>query len=418
MARLTPAGRGAVAVVGLCGPAALEALDACFDRAAGTAVQQIAEGRIVFGRWRSRPAAAGEDVVVARLAGEHWEIHCHGGEAAVAAILESLAAQGAVHAEPTEWCVGESHDALTAAAFAAWPLCLTDRTSALLAALAGGALRQACLRTGAVLMATNDATNHSRALADAVTHDSQSAGSGACEPAIRQLDELLARAPYGLRLTRPWQVALVGRPNAGKSSLINRIVGYERAIGSPIPGTTRDVVAATTAWQGWRLRFADTAGVRSTDDGLEAAGIARSLASHASADLTLHVVDLSQPWTEEDDRLTHTLHTRPSIVVHNKSDLVNPPLAAALAVRPRGVVVSARTGDGVEPLLDAIVARLIPDPPAPHDPLPFTEAIAATLRDTRRLVAEGDLAAAVERLGEWLRHRPSSAAEHTLHDTR
>lgn len=418
MARLTPAGRGAVAVVGLRGPAALEALAACFERAAGTAVEQIAEGRIVFGRWRSRPDVAGEDVVVARLADDEWEIHCHGGEAAVAAILASLAAHGAVHAEPTAWCAGASHDSLTAAALAAWPLCLTERTSAHMAAQAGGALRQACLRLVAVLTATNDAANHSRERAHAVADSSVATESRACEPALRQLDELLARAPSGLRLTRPWQVALVGRPNAGKSSLINRIVGYERAIVSPIPGTTRDVVAATTAWQGWPLRFADTAGVRSTDDGLEAAGIARSLASHASADLTLHVVDLSQPWTEEDDRLSHTLHARPTLVAHNKSDLVTQPSAAAMAGRPLGIVVSARTGDGCEQLLDAIVARLIPAPPAPNDPLPFTEAIVAALYDTRRLVAEGALAAAVARLNGLIGHSPPSAAEQELHNTR
>ncbi|MEY4178862.1 MAG: tRNA modification GTPase MnmE [Planctomycetota bacterium] len=378
MARLTPPGRGAVAVVGLRGPAAVTALASCFERVAQESVASIPVGRIVFGRWRSRASSAGEEVVVARVADADWEVHCHGGEAAVAAVMEALAAHGAMRCDEAAWCQGACQDPLAAAALKAWPNCLTERTSAWMAVQAGGALRRACLQIAAAISA-----------ADA-------------DKSIERLDTLIQRAPCGLRLAQPWQVALVGRPNAGKSSLINVLVGYERAIVSPIPGTTRDVVVATTAWQGWPLRFADTAGVRETDDGLEAAGIERSFASHAAADLTVHVADLSQPWTSEDDRMMASLSTRPTLIVHNKLDLAATDVESALAGRPPGVAVSAWTGAGLERLLDAVIQRLVPVPPAPEDAIPFSTSIVEALGQTRAFVAAGELARAAARLGELL----------------
>jgi tRNA modification GTPase len=378
MMRLTPPGRGAVAVVGLRGLNAAKTLAACFHRVSGGAVPAIPPGRIAFGRWRGRSASAGEEVVVARLSDDSWEIHCHGGEAAVAAVMETLAAAGVARCEPSAWYRAQQLDPLAAAALEAWPNCLTERTSAWMAVQAGGALRRACREIAASIVAADTAQ------------------------ALERLDQLLARSSCGLRLAQPWHVSLVGRPNAGKSSLINRLVGYERAIVSPLPGTTRDVVVATTAWQGWPLRFADTAGVRETVDGLEAAGIERSLASHASADLTVHVADLSQPWTAEDDRMAATLSTRPTLVAHNKADLVASDVASALVDRPPGIAISAQTGVGLEQLLDAIVERLVPVSPAVDDPLPFTAAIVAALRDTRSFVVDGQFAKASSRLGEWL----------------
>ncbi|MFM7070946.1 MAG: GTPase [Planctomycetota bacterium] len=378
MARLTPAGRGAVAVVGLRGPTAVLALATCFKRAAGGEVAAIPVGRGVFGRWRGNASSAGEDVVVARLTDDLWEIHCHGGEAAVVAVMEALAERGAVRQQAAAWCLGEQSDPLAAAAFEAWPLCLTERTSAWMAVQAGGALRRAFQEIFAAISAVETI----RALA--------------------LLDTLIARAPCGLHLAQPWRVALVGRPNAGKSSLINRLVGYERAIVSPIPGTTRDVVAATTAWQGWHLWFADTAGLRTTADELEAAGIERSRASQASADLTIHVADLSQPWTEDDWQLTLSLDERPTLLAHNKADLVTQDLAIALADRPPGIAISAQTGLGLERLLDAIIERLVPAPPAVDDALPFSTSIVMALDETRRWLAAGQHALAASRLAEFL----------------
>jgi tRNA modification GTPase len=378
MARLTPAGRGAVAVVALRGPTAGNALASCFERAAGSAVTAISVGRVVFGRWQGNASRAGEDVVVARLSDEHWEIHCHGGEAAVAAVMEALAERGVVRQQAAAWCLGEHSDPLAAAALEAWPLCLTERTSSWMAVQAGGALRRACLEISAAIAAAET-----------------------CQ-ALALLDSLIARAPCGLHLTEPWRVALVGRPNAGKSSLINRLVGYERAIVSPIPGTTRDVVVATTAWQGWPLRFADTAGLRTTADELEAAGIERSLASHALADLTVHVADLSQPWTKDDCELALSLGERPTLLAHNKADLVTQDLAIALADRPPGIAISAQTGLGLERLLDAVIERLVPTPPAVDDALPLSASIVMALDETRRWLAAGQHALASSRLAEFL----------------
>jgi tRNA modification GTPase len=141
------------------------------------------------------------------------------------------------------------------------------------------------------------------------------------------------------------------------------------------------------------VRFADTAGLRTTADAIEAAGIERSLASHATADLTVQVADLSQPWTDEDRHLVLALGKRPTLLAHNKADLLGPDAAHPLPDRPPGIAVSARTGIGLERLLDAVIERLVPVPPAVDDALPFTPAIVAALEETRRQLSAGQLAA-------------------------
>ena len=105
--------------------------------------------------------------------------------------------------------------------------------------------------------------------------------------------EMLQFRDLGLHLTTPWRVVLAGAPNVGKSSLMNAIAGYQRAIVSPTPGTTRDVVTVTTAIDGWPVQLADTAGLRETQDELESAGVALADAAIGEADLVIVVSDAS-----------------------------------------------------------------------------------------------------------------------------
>ena len=182
----------------------------------------------------------------------------------------------------------------------------------------------------------------------------------------RRLQTLLARAPLGLHLVTPWRIVLAGRPNVGKSSLINALVGYTRAIVFDQPGTTRDVVTATTAIDGWPVELADTAGLREGQDELESAGIARAREQMAAADVLVLVFDVTQPWTEEDESLV--AQWPEAVVVFNKCDL-----AAMAGDRPGALFTSAVTRQGIEELIEALGRRLVADPPAAGSAVLFTE---------------------------------------------
>src|SRR5262249_28294725 len=108
--------------------------------------------------------------------------------------------------------------------------------------------------------------------------------------ALAGIERLSRRAELGTRLVAGWSGALAGRPNAGKSRLLTALAGYERAIVDPTPGTTRDVVTVRTAFDGWPAELADTAGLRASDEPIEASGIALARARQASADLVLLVL--------------------------------------------------------------------------------------------------------------------------------
>ena len=114
------------------------------------------------------------------------------------------------------------------------------------------------------------------------------------------IERLLERERIGSRLISGWKVALAGRPNVGKSRLLNALAGYTRAIVDPMPGTTRDLVTVRTSMDGWPVELADTAGLRASADTIEAEGIRRARAYQAEADLRVLVLDRSEPLTKED----------------------------------------------------------------------------------------------------------------------
>ena len=175
------------------------------------------------------------------------------------------------------------------------------------------------------------------------------------------LERLLATYQRGRRLNQGLRCALVGKPNAGKSSLLNALAGYERAIVTDIPGTTRDTVEESLELGGLPLRLIDTAGLRESDDPIERLGVERSRAAMEEAELILVLVDRSQAVTEEDWALLERARAlAPTILVLTKGDL---PAARAPFVNvetlPEMVTVSAKTGEGLEDLSHA-VAELFP----------------------------------------------------------
>jgi tRNA modification GTPase len=175
------------------------------------------------------------------------------------------------------------------------------------------------------------------------------------DPIIASVEALAASFAYGKLVHEGFTLAIVGRPNVGKSSLFNRLLEKDRAIVTEIPGTTRDVVSETASLGGIPVKLLDTAGIRRGQDLVESLGIERSYQAMADADLTLVVVDASQGLGPEDDALMRRAREHgKALVAANKSDLT-PRLDA-----PDALPVSALTGEGIEGLRRAIIEMIAP----------------------------------------------------------
>ena len=170
--------------------------------------------------------------------------------------------------------------------------------------------------------------------------------------AVAFMDELLSTANEGQVLRRGIRAAIVGRPNAGKSSLLNQLLGHDRAIVSAIPGTTRDTIEETANIRGIPVVFIDTAGLREASDEIEVEGIRRSRTSLERAELILHILDNSEPFTDADRNYLREFAGKKRIAVRNKVDL--PRRLEIPALNVPVVEVSCTNGAGLESLKDAI----------------------------------------------------------------
>src|SRR6266849_5132313 len=173
----------------------------------------------------------------------------------------------------------------------------------------------------------------------------------------RPLEELSASFAYGKLVHEGLTLAIVGRPNVGKSSLFNRLVERERAIVTAQPGTTRDLVSETVAIGGIPVQLVDTAGIRRALDEAESIGIRKSMEALADADLVLVVLDTTQPISDEDRELLRQVEGRAAIVVENKSDLGSSQFPVLSSQLPK-VKTSALTGDGIPELRAAILQQV------------------------------------------------------------
>jgi tRNA modification GTPase len=171
------------------------------------------------------------------------------------------------------------------------------------------------------------------------------------------LEELAATFAYGKIVHEGLTLAIVGRPNVGKSSLFNQLVERERAIVTATPGTTRDLIGETVAIGGIPVRLVDTAGIRRALDEAESIGIRKSMEAIADADLVLVVLDSSQPVTEEDTELLGQGAKRPAIVVENKVDISSSQSSVLSLQLPR-VRTSAITGEGIGELRNEILRHI------------------------------------------------------------
>jgi tRNA modification GTPase len=233
-------------------------------------------------------------------------------------------------------------------------------------------------RTGAVLW-----DQASGALARGVDDAIAALEVGQLEQAIKRIDRTLALGPVGLHLTSPWRVALVGPPNVGKSSLANALLGYSRSIVDPTPGTTRDLVTSRTVFEGWPVELVDTAGLRTSSDPLELAGMRLAEQQAGAADLLLLVLDARDPLPD-----VLRANGNNQLVVLNKCDLL---LEVPSAARAENLVYTSATEPlGLDELQQAIVHRLVPLVPEPGEAVPFSQHQLTLLGDVRAAIARQD----------------------------
>jgi tRNA modification GTPase len=214
--------------------------------------------------------------------------------------------------------------------------------------------------------------------------------AGDVSEAKKRLTSLASFASLGRHLAPPWKVVVAGAVNAGKSSLVNAIAGYQRAVVAAVPGTTRDILSVRVALDGWPVELTDTAGLRSGGEPLEEQGMALTREAAASADLCLWVLDASTAPLYPPPDLD-----RPLLVV-NKCDL--PP---AWEADPEATRVSALTGEGIADLFQVISARLVPTPPEAGSAVPFTPELARRVEDAVAHLEAGDAERAAASVVEY-----------------
>lgn len=362
----TPLGEGGLAVLRLSGVQALSIADQCFVPVGSSSLKPtVAPSHTIHYGRIERDGNTVDEVLVAVMRAPRTftredvvEITCHGGLLPAKMILDLLLENGARLAEPGEFTkrafLNGRIDLAQAEAVADLIHARTELAmSAANEQLAGKlsqrieTLRDDLVKTLAHIEAHIDFPDED------IAPDTKEQLLNRLERAVAFMDTLLRTANEGQILRRGVRTAIIGRPNAGKSSLLNQFLGHDRAIVSAMPGTTRDTIEETANIRGLPVVFIDTAGLREAGDELEAEGIRRSRESLAKAELILHVLDGTEPLTAADEILLHEFESKKRILVRNKSDKTSR-LELPEKFRAAAVDVSCATGTGLEPLKDAI----------------------------------------------------------------
>lgn len=359
--RLTAKGRGAIAVIAIAGEGATHIIDTCFTPVGTQGFKQKRQP-LTYGHWNS----TGEDLLVVITENQKLEIQCHGSEAAVAAIIADLTANGATEFSPTTF-----------------PPLSADRFQSDIEHLLNSAITH---RTAERLL--QQLTIAPAAFADMVMRRDLAA-----------IKTAISHRHFGLRFHRHQSIVLCGRPNAGKSSLTNAILGFERSIVTPIAGTTRDVLTHHAVIDGWPVIISDTAGLRQGGGDIEQIGIAKAKQQIENADLIIAVIDATAPHFPDES-------ISPNLIVINKIDLNDDAdlkhRIGGISDRDRtddrlnfdsaesqgtnfsrygvpAVRVSATDGTGIAELLEAISSALFPRIPSADQPIPLTQPQATDL---------------------------------------
>ncbi len=398
----TPPGEGALAVIRISGPRALNVADAIFRgsrQPSSMEERKVAFGRIIDAKtevldealltvFRNPRSYTGEDLV---------EISGHGGSLVASRVLAAVLAAGARMARPGEF---------TERAFLNGKMDLTqaeavmDLISAQTPRAARAAAHQLEGRLGDEIMTLRgellETVAHLEAFID-FPEEGIDPESGAIlldrmKSVGSHINRLLATANEGRLLREGLSIALCGAPNAGKSSLLNLLLGADRAIVHATPGTTRDTIEERASLGGYPFRVIDTAGLRETTDPVEREGVERARQTAENADLRLHLVDATTLHPMDGITIRIAPLFDDELLVMNKIDLVSD-----RNLLPEGLKISCITGKGIEALVDAILARATGHPE--EEAVPDGAAINTRHQECLRRAASA-LSVAIDLLGK------------------
>ena len=391
---------GAVGVVRISGPDAQKVADRVFAAAHGKRLEEIRGYTALYGKVHGENGDVDEAIALnfrapASFTGENVvELSCHGGVYVTRRVLAAVFKAGALPAGPGEF---------TRRAFLNGKMGLTEAESimeivgaqgeqAAKIALAGrgGVLEK---RIAAVRGSLVDAAAHLDAWADYPEDDIPQVTPEELQetllPAQSELKELLCGFETGRAVREGVDTVIAGRPNTGKSTLMNLLAGCDRSIVTQYAGTTRDVVEETVILGGIPLRLADTAGIRSTDDPVERIGVERALQRVKTAQLVLAVFDGSLALDDSDRELTEALSGTPCVAVVNKSDL--PQKIDMKYIQDKYshlVIISAAAGDGLDRLTRAVTDVLAVAKIDPSQGVLFTERQRGAVKQALECVEE------------------------------
>ncbi len=354
----TPSGPGAIGILRLSGPEAASIVEKCFQPLGPKGLREHKPRELVYGDLLDSGGQPIDRVLCTYSRGpssytgeDTAELQCHGSPMVLALGLEALFAAGARQARAGEF---------TRRAFLNGRLDLAQAEAVgdLLSAQSREGARHAAgqlagalsKRIGDIYSALVDVMAHFHAVLDYPDEDIDPFRLEELDTALSdqegELNALLASCGRGRLLREGVPCAIVGRPNAGKSSLLNAMLGWDRAIVTDIPGTTRDTVEERCELGGVPLRLIDTAGLRDTDDPVEKLGVERSRRAMEEAGLILVLIDASQPAVEEDFvLLQEAMSLAPTILVWTKGDLPQAPIPVVNMEMPPSVTVSAKVRD-------------------------------------------------------------------------
>ena len=381
----TPAGRGGIGVVRVSGSAAVRIagallkLDAPLQPRYATFVRTQSD-QVVATYFPTPHSYTGEDVV---------EVSAHGSPVVLRQILSEAMASGARLAEPGEFTLraflNGRIDLIQAEAVAD----LIDAVTPLQARAAfdqlEGTLTERIAHIDGELFDLMARVEASLDFPDEGYHFVEVAAAAASLRAIEgKISELLCESTRGRLIREGARVAIAGKPNVGKSSLFNALLRAGRAIVTPVPGTTRDLVTEVADIEGLRLELVDTAGIRHAADEAEIEGIERARRSWTTADAVMVVLDGSLPLDEVDAELLRETASAPRLVVMNKNDLPGVWREGDLRLGESVHAVSSKTGDGLDRLRQQLRALLEGSSEAPRDTAAVTNVRHAALLERAR----------------------------------